>query len=242
MDLYKPIPVSPTRRGWELIDINECGEELVSLNKIANDKIQVEPRYYLDGHKGARKEIYVRKSLCQMLNKATESLPEGYKFLVWDAWRPVEVQISLFEMTFKNFRKDIERWGHMNDEELKDYIGNNCVTFPSSDPTWPSPHSTGGSIDLTIIDSSFQPIATGTNFDDFSENVATRYYEEKLEKGEKLDCQEKEYLKNRRFLYNIMINAGLTNYSDEWWHYDYGNQFWGKITSNNAIYGKASLK
>lgn len=241
MDLNRPILVSPSRRGWQAVIIKECNEKLVPLSKCTSDRIEIEPRYFLDGHKGALKEIYAREKVCDLLNKAAELLPKGYKFLLWDVWRPVEVQESLFEMTFKNFRNDKIRWGNMSDKELKQYIADNCVSLPSVDPTCPSPHSTGGAVDLTIIDSSNREIATGTGFDEFSINVATRYYEEKLEKGEVLEEDEKIYLKNRRMLYNIMTAVGFTNYSDEWWHYDYGNQFWGKITSNNAIYGKGQL-
>ncbi len=39
-----------------------------------------------------------------------------------------------------------------------------------------------------------------------------------------------------------MIEKGFTNYPMEWWHYDYGNQFWAKIKGVNAIYGRVDLR
>lgn len=30
---------------------------------------------------------------------------------------------------------------------------------------------------------------------------------------------------NRKILYDAMIIAGFTNYPEEWWHFDFGNQF-----------------
>ena len=34
-----------------------------------------------------------------------------------------------------------------------------------------------------------------------------------------------------------MIEQGFTSYAEEWWHFDYGDQFWGSITGQDAIYG-----
>ncbi|MED4919243.1 M15 family metallopeptidase, partial [Geobacillus thermodenitrificans] len=42
---------------------------------------------------------------------------------------------------------------------------------------------------------------------------------------------------NRKLLKSIMEKAGFTNYDEEWWHYDYGNQNWALKTGNEAIYG-----
>jgi D-alanyl-D-alanine dipeptidase len=76
----------------------------------------------------------------------------------------------------------------------------------------------------------------GTAFDQMGEKCLTRYYEMKLEKGERLNRKDQEALENRRLLFDFMTSAGFTNYHEEWWHYDYGNQFWGKIKDENAIY------
>lgn len=39
-----------------------------------------------------------------------------------------------------------------------------------------------------------------------------------------------------------MTQAGFTNYPEVWWHYDFGNQFWGKITGEKAKYGLADIE
>jgi hypothetical protein len=46
-------------------------------------------------------------------------------------------------------------------------------------------------------------------------------------RGESADLLAK---KNRRLLYHAMKKAGFTNYPSEWWHYDYGDTFWGALT------------
>ncbi len=111
------------------------------------------------------------------------------------------------------------------------------VSLPSLKETCPSPHLTGGSVDLTICDEGRNPIWMGTTFDDFTELAHTRYFEDKLARGEHLTAEETVALNNRRMLYWTMKATGFTNYSCEWWHYDYGNQFWGVVEGKPAIYG-----
>jgi D-alanyl-D-alanine dipeptidase len=36
-----------------------------------------------------------------------------------------------------------------------------------------------------------------------------------------------------------MHELGFTNYPEEWWHFDYGNQFYAKIKDKAAICGVA---
>ena len=46
-------------------------------------------------------------------------------------------------------------------------------------------------------------------------------------------------LGNRRLLYHVMVSAGFTNYPDEWWHFDYGNQNWALMSGRKAaVYGR----
>ena len=47
------------------------------------------------------------------------------------------------------------------------------------------------------------------------------------------ECQARD---NRRILYNAMLNVGFTNYPSEWWHYDFGDLFWGAMTQEDVIY------
>ena len=93
------------------------------------------------------------------------------------------------------------------------------MVLPSSDPKKPSPHSTGGSVDVTILDESGIPLDMGTKFDDSSIASSTAYFE-------KVDDIITE---NRRLLYHVMTEQGFTNYSEEWWHFDYGNQNWAWV-------------
>ncbi len=243
--MYENLFIEKKKRliNWKTIPIKENGEELVSLKKYASKskRIVLDPRYYKDGHKGAINDIYARVQVYSKLLKAAMMLPKGYKLVIWDCYRPTAVQESLFKKIFDGFRTDINKWSNYNDEDLKHYIEENCCSLPSINPYCPAPHNTGGAVDLSILDENGKLMKMGTDFDEFKSTAHTRYYEEKLEKGERLTKEEQKILQNRRLLYYIMLDSGFKNFSEEWWHYDFGNQFWASYTGDYAIYGAAKL-
>ncbi|WP_171005431.1 M15 family metallopeptidase [Bacillus sp. E(2018)] len=215
--------------GWEDVKIDLCSEKLVPLS--TSNSLIVKPMYYLKGIPGAINECYARQSIASMLEEASLSLPVGYKFIIWDTWRPVEVQQSLFN----NFRKALSvKHPHMNEEELIT-LTRKYVALPSNHVLKPSPHITGGSVDLSLVDDQGKLLNMGTDFDELSSKASTRYYEIKR-KDNTLDSHEVEFLHNRRLLYHSLTSVGFTNYHEEWWHYDFGNQLWGKVSNKKAIY------
>ncbi|HWH15448.1 MAG TPA: M15 family metallopeptidase, partial [Miltoncostaeaceae bacterium] len=103
------------------------------------------------------------------------------------------------------------------------------VTPPSRSSLAPPPHLTGGAVDLTLARADGTPLDMGTAFDAFTEEAGTRAFE--ASPGAVRD--------HRRLLYWTMNAAGFTNYAEEWWHFDHGDQFWGLVTGRPARYGAA---
>lgn len=217
---------------WNVIAIRECNEELVSLRGIHN-RIIVEPQYFINNITGALNECLVRETVAKKLVKAAEELPENLSLVIWDGWRPTEVQTALFD-EYKSRLK--QQYSGKREEDLDREVAK-FVSVPSVNPLRPSPHLTGGAVDLSITNgSSYVPMGTG--FDDFSPLSNTDYYEN-LSKRKELTREENEFLQNRRLLFHCMRDAGFTNFPNEWWHFDYGDQFWASISkSDHAIYGK----
>lgn len=217
------------------VDIESSNEKLISLNLIP-ERIIVRSQYFIQNIKGALAECFIRESVYDKLLEAVEYLPTGYKFLVYDAWRPKSVQFELFnrlKQEIKNNNQDL-------DEMELDELVQEYVALPSDDEESPSPHLTGGAIDLTIIDQDGKQLDMGTGFDETNQKTHTTYYEKMLNKRE-LNNQEELILKNRRMLYNIMTEVGFVNYPHEWWHFDYGDQVWAYVLGKaNAIYSISS--
>ncbi|NCU18696.1 M15 family metallopeptidase [Bacillus sp. P1(2020)] len=197
----------------------------MSLSGISK-KILLKPYYYEKDIPGAINDCYLREGAVERLLKAANSLPENYYFLVFDGWRPFRVQMALYE----NLKKELQEKG-LTGEKLNNELAK-YVDYPSVDKNRPSNHLTGGAIDLTIVtDEGF--LNMGTGFDDFSKKSRTNYFEEIMYPNE----EEKVIRENRRILKEVMENVGFTNFDEEWWHYDFGNQNWGMKTGNDAIYG-----
>ncbi len=234
---FKKIPLLPDMTSWKDMKIQECGEKLISINEIYQDRIILESKYFLKGLEGSIKECFIRETVAELLIKASKLLPDNYKFVIWDAWRPIEVQRSIFN----RYKEEMKHRNPDFEEEELISLGQKYVSFPSLDKDSPPPHSTGGALDLSIVDQSGNYLDMGTSFDDFSERARTRYFEERIEKGEKLSDNELIILNNRRLLFYTLAEEGFTNYPEEWWHYDYGNQFWAKTKGINAIYGIVTL-
>lgn len=162
--------------------------------------------------------------------------PLGWKIVIFDAWRSLLLQQQLFEKYKVKLKNEFFRAAeHELNQETQKY-----VSIPSSNLANPSPHVTGGAIDLSLRDETGKNLEMGTEFDSFEDLSKTRYFELMLEQGEKLMSQQNIWLRNRRILFHTLTQVGFTNYPEEWWHFDYGNQFWARIKGIEAIYGITS--
>lgn len=92
----------------------------------------------------AQADCYLQADAAEALRRAVAlAAPLGYRFRIFDAFRPPEAQWALW-----NFAPD------------SDFV---------ADPRKGSPHSRGVAIDLTLIDQDGRELDMGTPFDDFTE-------------------------------------------------------------------------
>ena len=216
------IPQNTTINTSNII-VNENHDKLINITNL-NPRIVFKPYYYIENIPGATNKCFVRESVYKMLEKALIFLPEGYGFKIYDAWRPFAVQEFLYNTQVENLQKMKGLSLQKAKEEAKQF-----VSFPSKNVLEPFVHSTGGAVDLTVINQNAEELNMGTAFDDFTSLSNT----DSFEQSENLEVKN-----NRRLLYNAMINVGFTNYPSEWWHYDYGNNFWAAVNGHKtSIFG-----
>ncbi len=196
-------------------------------------RLKVYSAYYHEGIAGSLQAVYTRQSILRKLHELLSMLPDYLGILVLDAWRPIMVQESLRH----NFRAELVlEHPDFSDFQI-DEILNQFVAKPSQNPIAPSPHLTGGSIDLTLFDiTTNSELDMGTSFDAMDEASWSHYFEDN---AEHFDAQE--IRDHRRILINGMIAVGFSNLPSEWWHFDYGNQLWSYYTGQEAFYGIAQL-
>lgn len=182
---------------------------------------------------GAIAELHVRQSVGQKLLAINERLArEGLELFLFDAWRPQAVQRHFHDVWFPRWLKgrQPELEGAALVEEVEKYWA-----APSSGEGSPSPHSTGGAVDLTLrFAATGQCLFMGGIFDDVTADAWT----DALEPRPVVSMSDEEARANRRLLYWIMAEAGFANNPTEWWHYSWGDQMWAKLTGQaSAHYG-----
>ncbi|RXT06532.1 M15 family metallopeptidase [Ammoniphilus sp. CFH 90114] len=211
--------------GHRIISIQDCGEPLVTLEGIS-PRIKTYPYYYLHQVPHALEQCFLREGAAKRLVEAANYLPEGIDLLVLDAWRPFEVQHALYEM----IREELRQQEGMTEEKLVSELSK-FVARPSEDVERPSPHMTGGAVDVTLVNSSGW-LNMGTQFDEFSEKARADYYENLGT----LSDEEITIKQNRQLLQSVMNQVGFTGYEEEWWHFNFGNPSWARKTNSIAIY------
>ena len=183
------------------------------------------------GFKNEESRCFARREVAEMLYKAADMLPAGYRFRLWDVWRPFALQKELFESYSEKITKEFHL-EELSEEERVAEISK-FVANPKPDRVYPPAHTTGAAIDLTIVGPDGKELEFGTEFDAFTDKTKAAYYETQEAAGEP---DADVIRKNRRLLYNIMIDAGFTNLPSEWWHFEYGDKNWAYTTKQPALY------
>lgn len=183
---------------------DDCCEALIDISAL----FDCAQAYFDAGWQHSMKQTYLRSGIAQRLHNVNALLPKGFSIFIFDGWRPLALQSELFEAAY----------GDVN-------LPPGFLATPSTETTLPSPHVSGGTVDLTL---SYQgtPLALGTPFDDFDEYAAIMAFEHADSIVRRL----------RRLLYSSMRDQEFVVYSGEWWHYEYGTPRWAAITGRTGCY------
>ncbi len=204
--------------------LQPTNEPFVEITEETGLKIRMQ--YPLLGMQNGECRCFMRKTVFQKLLLAQSFLPDGLFLCIWDAWRPFALQNELYEA----YKKDIIKEFNLTDvsEEEQNAALARFVAPPIADRLVPPLHTTGGAVDVTIVDINGNELPMGTAFDAFTDKTQTAYFE--------LHEENEEIRNNRRLLYTCMTRAGFESLPSEWWHYDYGNRFWGYFNNTPAVY------
>lgn len=226
--INKKIPNNKLLEMWKQTDFKDSSfVEIPNVIKMDDEeKIIVDMQYPKLGMKNSIDRCLIREEALEKLLLACTYLPKGLSFKIWDAYRSWDLQNELYYA----YRPDIIKQFNLEKLPLEEQekVISNYVSIPTKDENFPPLHTTGGSIDLTIIDlNTLEDLDLGVEFDEFSNRTNTTSYE---------NSTNETVIKNRRLLYNIMTQVGFTNLSSEIWHYDYGNRAWAFYKNKKAIY------
>jgi D-alanyl-D-alanine dipeptidase len=143
-------------------------------------------------------EAYLLPEAAEKLVKAHNLLKEshpGYRFIIYDAARPMSVQRALWEVAVRNGKQ----------------------YYVSNPAKGGGLHNYGAAVDLSILDPNGIPLPMGTGYDFFGPEANTDRENALLAEGKLTE----EQLQNRLLLREVMREAGFRTITSEWWHFNH---------------------
>jgi D-alanyl-D-alanine dipeptidase len=199
-----------------MIEIKDNGEPLVEISKYCPNFINgLDPVRLKNENK-----LFLRKTVAQMLGKASKSLPLGVTFRINDAWRPYEVQKHYYKLFYNRVKKNHPTWGK---KRLTDYASKYVI---NPNDIKRAGHLTGAAVDIVLCKNGKKLPMQSLNLEQDKRNMTSFK-------------QLSDYINfNRQLLLQVMTNVGFANYPEEYWHYSYGDTMWAEHTNHKvAFYG-----
>ncbi|MGK5739200.1 M15 family metallopeptidase [Micromonospora sp. URMC 103] len=202
------------------VPLGHSGETLVDLREIP--ELRVDDR--LADPAGAYARL--REGTAERLLAAQRSLPDGLRLLIVEGYRPLALQTAYFEEYREELRRRHPDWNaerlHV---EASKYIS----------PPEVAPHSTGGTVDLTLCTGDGRELDMGTAVNASPVASADACFTWS-------PLVPAEARRNRTVLGAALLAAGFVNYPTEWWHWSYGDRYWAVTTgADRTRYGPVDL-
>jgi zinc D-Ala-D-Ala dipeptidase len=202
------------------IPVKDNGEKLVNIKDYC-PKVTIRLAAYIknEGKQACLNACFIREGTAEQINIAQSLLPKGHRIMLRCGYRPLSLQKKRYLWMYKKLKKKNPTW---DKKKLADETSR-CVAPPEIVP----PHSTGGAVDISIIDAKGRQLDMGAHLGRFNEKTYT-------------DSKEIPTLakNNRKLLVKVMTEAGFVNYPTEWWHWSYGDRYWSAVKKKKfSIYG-----
>ena len=234
-------------RPYHYIEIIECNEALIEIP--LSDFAVESPHPYekLGAPYGERSPYFLRETIVEYLINAQNYLQQlrpDWQIQIFDAYRPVAVQKFMVDYTFSEALREKGLTESSLSELEKQSIWKEVYKIwaePSLDEKTPPPHSTGGAVDITLVDEMGQIVDMGSEIDELSDRSLPNYYADiQIESAPR-------YHANRLLLLDVMEKAGFKRNPKEWRHFSFGDQMWAWLNNEAnddrkcvACYGKVS--
>lgn len=168
----------------------------------------------------------IRAYIYNLLKAAQKHLPQGISLIVYEAYRPMQEQIRLWDGVVAQKKQE---YPHLKTDS-EEFIAL-CNIFAANPYRQGSGHQSGAAVDVSLVDANGKELDMGGEVRGFSDTA-------------EFDCQEisAQAKQNRQILKSALEQVGMINYPSEWWHYSFGDRLWAKLTGSTlAIFGKLEL-
>jgi D-alanyl-D-alanine dipeptidase len=175
----------------------------------------------------------LRRTVYERLCLAQKCLPKALRFCIYEGYRSLQLQQYLFDQRFEQIRSFYPGWS--GERIFKETARMVSPVINQDGSRNIPPHSTGGAIDIYLIDLQGNDIDMGIHPKDW---MSDKDGSLSMTNSMVISNQAQEH---RQIMYNVLEQTGFINYPAEYWHWSYGDKYWAYCTRNPiAIYG--SLK
>jgi len=175
----------------------------------------------------------VRKTIYDKLIKAQALLPKGLYFCLYEGYRSLSLQKIIFDARFEKLKKLHPQWTHEQLFTETTKLVSPVVNLDGSKNV--PPHSTGGAVDVYLINDKGQPVDMGMHPKDWIND-----HDGALSLTASTVISS-EAQKNRQIMNQALSAVGFVNYPTEYWHWSYGDRYWAyHKKQSHAIYGSIS--
>jgi D-alanyl-D-alanine dipeptidase len=172
----------------------------------------------------------MRNTVYDKLIEAQNLLPQGIRFCLYECYRSLDLQKMLYESRYKIIAQHHPDW---SDEQL--FLETIKMVSPivNLDGSRNIPaHSTGGAIDIYLIDDKGDPLDMGIHPKDWMQDDQGVL---SLTNSTHISSQAQQ---NRLMMNQVLGAVGFANYPTEYWHWSYGDRYWAfQLGNSHAIYG-----
>ena len=207
------------------IPIHDLQEPLVNLREKADIFIGPSPEIENNTH-----YTFMRYTVYKKLKEAQRRLPNKIYFCLYEAYRTPELQKQLFDIHFKHIRQLHPSWSveECFIEATKLFSPMNHLDGSINIP----PHSTGGALDLYLVNQHCEPLDMGIHPKDWMQDPDAKI---SMMHSELISLEAQ---KNRQHMARALASVGFVNYPTEYWHWSYGDRYWAYAKHRSyAIYG-----
>ena len=209
----------------DAVEIRDNGERLVDFVALCPD-LKLAPTHPV--YEFPRVHL-VRESVARMLCVAAQklkSIEPRYTLQIVEGYRPLSVQRAMYTDSLNRAKT---RFPNASEDKLKAEAGRFSAPL---DAATPPPHTTGGAVDLEIVDESGARLDFSSPYE-ITDSQQASWSVSGLSDGAQ---------RNRELLTSILKDTGLTPYVDEWWHWSFGDNGWAlRVGAPHALYDKLPM-
>ncbi len=160
----------------------------------------------------------MRKTVYEKLKEAQSLLSKGLRFCLYESYRSLALQKSLFDTRYGKVKNKHPEW---SSEQIFTETTRmvSPVIHQDGSPNIP-PHSTGAAVDVYLINEQGEAIEMGIYPKDWMEDLEGSL---SLTDSE-IICEEAK--QNRKIMNHALETVGFVNYRNEYWHWSYGDRYW----------------